>query len=469
VVTEEEEAEQQAADDPTISLQALIGTQPRSERTMQLPVVINKVVLIALLNSGSTRNFVETEAAARAGITLQGRTGLRVTVANGDRITSPGSCPDLHINIGGEHFNIACYGLSLSSYDMVLEVQWLEPLEPILWDFKHRTVRFVRDGHTVLWSAEQPAPVPPALLTVSGDLMEGLLLGFAPLFTEPTGLPPQWGRCHQIRLLPGTPPVAVRPYRYAHHQKLELERQCAEMLRTGVIRPSSSAFSAPVLLVKKSNDSWRFCVDYRALNAKTVKDKFPIPVVEELLNELRGASFFTKLDLRSGYHLLMHPEDIEKTAFRTHEGLFEFLVMPFSLTNVPATFQALMNAVMCPYLRCFVLVLFNNILIFSNSWSEHLRHVQLILTALQEHQLFVKCSKCSFGARSVAYLGHVISEVGVAMDPQKVHAVLDWPIPRMVRTVWAFLGLTGYYRRFIKEYDTIATPLTALLTKDGFR
>jgi hypothetical protein len=395
---------------------------------------------------------------------------LRVIVANGDRITSPGSCSDLHINIDGEHFNIACYGLSLVSYNMVLRVQWLESLGPILWDFKQCTIKFVRDGHTVLWSAERPAPAPPALLTVSSNLMEDLLLGFAPLFTEPTGLPPQRGRCHQIRLLPGTPPVVVRPYRYAHHQELELECQCAEMLRTEVIRPNSSTFSAPVLLVKKSDDSWRFYVDYRALNAKTVKDKFPISVVEELLDELCGASFFTKLDLLLGYHqVLMHPEDIEKTDFRTHEGLFEFLVMHFGLTNPPATIQVLMNAVLRPYLHRFVLVFFDDILIFSNSWTEHLRHVQLVLTALQEHQLFIKRSKCSFGVRSVAYLGHVISEAGVAMDPQKVQAVLDWPVPQTVRAVRAFLGLAVYYRRFIKEYSVITTPLTALLTKGGFR
>jgi hypothetical protein len=234
--------------------------------------------------------------------------------------------------------------------------------------------------------------------------------------------------------------VAVHPYRYTHVQKAELERQCGDMLARGIIRPSSSAFSMPVLLVKEDS-SWRFCMDYRTLNAHTVKDKFPIPVVEELLDELRGASFFSKLDLRSGYHqVLVHPADIDKTAFRMHEGLFEFLVMPFDLTNAPTTIQALMNAVLRSFLQRFVLVFFDNILINSTSWAKHLTHLRLVLATLQEHQLFVKRSKCAFGERSVAYLGHVISVGGISMDRQKVQAVMDWPVPRSVHAIRAFLG-----------------------------
>jgi hypothetical protein len=224
-----------------------------------------------------------------------------------------------------------------------------------------------------------------------------------------------------------------------------------------------------VLLVKKVDDSWRFCVDYRALNAKTVKDKFLIPVVEELLDELRGASF-TKLDLRSGYHqVLMHPDDVHMTAFRTHQGLFEFLVMPFGLTNVSAMFQALMNDVLRPFLRRFVLVFFDDILIYSSAWSEHLRHVCLVFKQLQAHKLYLKKSKCFLGARYVPYLGHVISADGVAMDGEKVQTVLSWPPPTTVRAVCAFLGLAGYYRRFIKDYGATAAPLTQLLRKDSFR
>jgi hypothetical protein len=256
----------------------------------------------------------------------------------------------------------------------------------VLWDFTHRTLSFCRDGRKIHWSASvHPEPLGPAVAAVSDDVLGDLLLRFESFFVEPSDLPPQCHRYHQIWLVLGTPLVAVRLYRYAHHQKQELEQQCATMLRQGVIRAKSSAFAAPVLLDKKSDGSWRFCVDYRALNAVTIKDKFPIPVVEELLDELRGAKFFSKLDLRSGYHQVrMDPNDVHKTAFRTHEGLFEFLVMSFGLTNAPATFQALMNEVLRPFLRRFVLVFFDDILVYSSSWAEHLRHLHLVFTKLQE-------------------------------------------------------------------------------------
>jgi hypothetical protein len=186
-------------------------------------------------------------------------------------------------------------------------------------------------------------------------------------------------------------------------------------------------------------------------------------VVDELLDELRGTRFFSKLDLLSGYHQVrMQPDDIKKTAFRTHEGLFEFLVMAFGLTNAPATFQALMNDILRPFLHKFVLVFFDDILIYSSSWSNHLRHVRMVLALMRQHQLFLKCSKCSFGEESVTYLGHVISEAGVAMDNQKIVAVLDWPFPKSARAVRGFLGLAGYYRKFIQNFGTIAAPHTSV-------
>lgn len=257
--------------------------------------------------------------------------------------------------------------------------------------------------------------------------------------------------------------MAVRPYYYPQLQKDELEHQCMNMLHQGIIHLSTSAFSSLVHLVKKHDGSWRFCVDYRALNAITIKDKFPIPVVEELLDELYGAQFFSKLDLRLGYHQVhMHGTDVEKTTFHTHQGHYEFLVMPFDLANAPATFQALMNDILGWYLHHFVLVFFDDILIYNTTWSDHLRHVHLFLDILRQHELCLKQSKCTFGVPTVSYLGHVVSANGVAMDCQKVQAMTDWTRPRSV------LGLAGYYRRFIQDYGAIAAPLTRLLTKDGF-
>jgi hypothetical protein len=338
------------------------------------------------------------------------------------------------------------------------------------------TMQFARGPRTILWhglGAARAAVRTPAARAVHAHqdrpLLDRLLQRFEQVFDEPRGLPPARPYDHRIHLLPGTAPVAVRPYRYPQLQKDELERQVEGMLAQGVIRPSTSPFSAPVLLVRKPDNSWRFCIDYRALNARTSKDKFPIPVVEELLDELFGARFFTKLDLRSGYHqVLMFPDDVDKTAFRTHHGHYEFLVMPFGLSNAPATFQALMNDVLRPYLRRFVLVFFDDILIYSPTWAEHLQHLSIVLNTLHANKLHVKRSKCSFGASFVAYLGHVISEGGVAMDSDKVVAVSSWPTPRSARGLRGFLGLAGYYRKFIKDFGIIAAPLTRLLRRDAF-
>jgi hypothetical protein len=295
-----------------------------------------------------------------------------------------------------------------------------------------------------------------------------LLVEFAELFTEPTGLPSARPFDHHIDLQLGTPPIAVQPYQYPQLLKDEVETQCAAMLAQGIIRASTSAFSAPVLLVRKRDGTWCFCVDYRALNSKTVCDRFPI--VDELLDELKGAVFFSKLDLRSGYHQVrMHPDDVHKTAFHTHHGYFKFLVMPFGLTNAPSTFQALMNEVLRPFLRRFVLVFFDDILIYSRTYAEHLQHVRVVFNALRAHGLVLKRSKCLVGERRIHYLGHVIADDGVTMDADKVAAVQAWPLPKTVKALRGFLGLTSYYRKFVHGYGLIVAPLTALLKREAFR
>lgn len=286
------------------------------------------------------------------------------------------------------------------------------------------------------------------------------------LFQEPSALPPKRAFHHSIPLQPGVQPVNVKPYRYSPTQKDEIEKQIKQMLQQGIIRASSSPFASPVLLVKKKDGTWRFCVDYRHLNNITVKNKYPLPIVDELLDELHGAQWFTKLDLRSGYHQIRLIEmDEHKTAFRTHNGHWEFRVMPFGLTNAPATFQAIMNSIFAPLLRKCVLVFVDDILIYSKSLEEHVQHLQTMLSILREHQLLIKHSKCTFAQQKLEYLGHIISVDGVSTDPAKIQAIQNWPAPTDLRQLRGFLGLAGYYRKFIRNYGSISRPLSDLLKK----
>ncbi|GJR47383.1 ty3-gypsy retrotransposon protein [Tanacetum coccineum] len=263
-----------------------------------------------------------------------------------------------------------------------------------------------------------------------------------------------------------------------------MEKLVNEMLSQGTIRVSHSLFSSPVLLVKKKDGSYRFCVDYRALNAVTVKDKFPIPTADEMFDELGGAVIFTKLDLRAGYHQIRaHDQDVYKTAFRTHDGHYEFLVMQFGLTNAPSTFQATMNRLFSSYLRKFIIVFFDDILVYSSSLEAHIEHLWYVCQCLQDHKFYVKKMKCVFGAATLEYLGHIISNCGVEVDPKKVLAVSEWPIPMSQRqggmedaafsalkdrlTHAPILCLPNFEDTFVIEADASGVDIGAVLLQNG--
>lgn len=222
-----------------------------------------------------------------------------------------------------------------------------------------------------------------------------------------------------------------------------------------------------MLFVKKKDGSLRLCIDYRQLNKLTVKNKYPLPRIDDLFDQLKGASVFSKIDLRSRYYQLKVKEcDILKTAFRTRYGHYEFLVMPFGLTNAPTTFMDLMNRIFQPYLDQFVVVFIDDILVYSKSEKDHEQHLQIVLQILREKQLYGKLSKCEFWLSEVVFLGHVVSADGIRVDPKKIEAVIQWKVPKNVSEVRSFLGLAGYYRRFVNGFSKIALPMTKLLQKN---
>jgi hypothetical protein len=270
-----------------------------------------------------------------------------------------------------------------------------------------------------------------------------------------------------IELQLGTAPISRRPYKMTPKELAELKIQFKELLDKGNIHPSSSPWGYLALFVKKKDQSLRLCVDYRPLNAMTIKNKYLLPRIDILFYQHAGAKIFSKVDLRLGYHQIrIHPEDIPKTAFSSRYGLYEYLVMLFGLTNAPAHFMYLMNSVFMSELNKFVVVLIDDILVYSKNEEEHEQHLRIILKRLCDHQLYAKFSKCVFWLKEVPFLGHVISVEGIAVDPSKVQEVLDWKSPRLVMQIHSFLGLAGYYCRFIPNFSKITKPMTKLLDKD---
>jgi hypothetical protein len=293
---------------------------------------------------------------------------------------------------------------------------------------------------------------------------------FSDIFLEDLpGMPPDRYVEFIIELQPDTAPISRQPYKMTPKELAELKVQLNELLDKGYIRPTSLPWGCLALFVMKKDQSLRLCVDYWPLNVVTIKNKYLLPHIDILFDQLAGARVFSKVDLCLGYYQIkIHPKDIPKTAFSTRYGLYKYLVMSFGLTNAPAHFMYLMNSVFMPELDKFVVVFIDDILIYSKSKEEHAQHLRVILQRLRDHQLYAKFSKCAFWLKEVPFLGHIISAGGIAVDPSKVQEVLDWKSPRSVTKIRSFLKLAGYYRRFIPDLEKEAKFKWSPQCEDAF-
>ncbi|KAG7594094.1 Zinc finger CCHC-type superfamily [Arabidopsis thaliana x Arabidopsis arenosa] len=300
--------------------------------------------------------------------------------------------------------------------------------------------------------------------------VQPLLNKYKDLFPEeiPPGLPPIRGIEHQIDLVPGSALPNKPAYRMNPEESKELERQVRDLMDKGYIRESLSPCAVPVLLVPKKDGTWRMCVDCRAINNITIKYRHPIPRLDDMLDELSGSTIFSKVDLKSGYHQVrMREGDEWKTAFKTKQGLYEWLVMPFGLTNAPSTFMRLMNQVLRSYISKFVVVYFDDILIYSKNLNDHLEHLELVLKSLRKEGLYANLKKCMFCTNRLIFLGFVVSEQGLQVDEEKIRAIQEWPTPTTIGHVRSFHGLASFYRRFVRDFSTVAAPLTAVIKKNA--
>ncbi|KAA0050169.1 Ty3/gypsy retrotransposon protein [Cucumis melo var. makuwa] len=444
-----------------LSINSVVGLN--DPETMKVRGKLLGEEVIVLIDCGATHNFVSEKLVKKLILPIKETSHYGVILGSGAAVQGKGICEKLEVQLNGWKVVEDFLPLELGGVDVILGMQWLYSLGVTIVDWKNLSLSFVAEGKEVKIKGDPSLTKARISLknmmknweemdsgfliecrslqvrTVEGEkccllnteavgkgLISSVIKQYQDVFEWPEKLPPRREIEHQIHMKEGTDPINVRPYRYGFHQKGEMEKLVQEMLNSGVIRPSTSPYSSPVLLVKKKDGSWRFCVDYRAVNNATIPDKFPIPVVEELFDELCGATLFSKTDLKSGYHQIrMADEDIEKTAFRTHEGHYE-------------------------------------------NEEEHVLHLKKVLKVLRQHELYANQKKCHFAQEKIEYLGHVISGEGVAVDPEKIKAICDWPQPTNVKETRGFLGLTGYYRRFVRNYGTIAAPLTQLLKKGGF-
>ena len=461
------------------------------------------------MDCGATSEFIDTQFAARLGLALQ-PSQREIKLADGSITRADGEVTVAWTLDAAKgmplSFTSTFTATSLGQLDAILGMSWLETHDPII-GWKRRTIeirtpgkvpRYIRPIEDLCPESDRPEQI--TMISLKGlkraqrrgqiaevyavfvrpesaakaveekdPAVRALLDKYRSVFPPalPNELPPERGVAHRIELKPGSRPPPVRPL---HHQSSKdlavFDEYIREGLANGTIRVSKSPYGAMALVVRK-NDKTRVVVDYRALNELTIKNKYPLPLMDELFDRVHGAKCFSKLDLRTGFHQIrMAEEDIEKTAFRTRYGSYEYLVLPMGLCNAPGTFMQLMNDTFRDMLDRSVLVFLDDILIFSKTREEHLQHLEAVLARLRDNKLYAKLSKCEFMREEVEFLGHRLGVNGLAVSPDKVSAVRDWPTPKGVPDVRSFLGLAGFYRRFVQAFSMKALPLTELTKND---
>ncbi|KAL9258971.1 Retrovirus-related Pol polyprotein from transposon 17.6-like protein, partial [Drosera capensis] len=437
------------------------GKQPAGRVYMMNPlgapdgraVVTGNVLLLsrlayAMFDSGATLSFIAKWYVVKNEMKTQPMIEqIQVGLPTGEIVACKLVVPLVSVMIGEEEFPVDLIVLDLHDFEIVLGMNWLEKYKAVM-NCKKKTIKLQSSkGGRLLFHGDGSRP---DLQLVSTIMDYRQLVNWT----------------STLNRVPGVAPISKAPYRMALAELKELKTQLEELLEKGYIRPSVSPWGAPVLFVKKKDGSMRLYIDYRELNKITIKNRYPLPRIDDLFDQLQGASVYSKIDLRSGYHqLCIKAEDISKTVFRTRYGHYEFMVMPFGLTNAPAVFMDLMNRVFKPYLGHFVVVFIDDILVYSRDHREHEEHLRTTLKTLRENELYAKFKKCEFLLTEVALLGHVISGEGVKVDPKKIEAITEWSRPTNMTEVRSFLGLAGYYRRFVEGFSKIAIPLSKLTRK----
>jgi hypothetical protein len=446
--------------------------EDKTTRTLNIEVEIDSKLALVLLDSGASSNFISSRFVEGSNLPVS-------IVVDGPSVILPDGarhqCHEvvqLKLQVQEYQDKVQAYVFPLVHYDLILGMSWLSQVNPII-DWQTGTIQVKscliqskkRESHLL-------ASIPGCLcMSMSSQtLVDKIKYDFQDVIVDkiPDQLPPSRDCDHVIKIVnqEGVKLPRRNPYRMSYEELSALKAQLNDLLRKGFIRRSRSSASSPVLFVKKKSGELRLCVDYRALNAVTIKDATPLPRIDEILDKIQGATIFSKLDLSSAYHQVRVAEDsIPLTAFTTPLGLFEWCVLPFGLCNAPATFTSLMMNIFEDD-DSFVVVYLDDILIFSKDVESHQRHVAHVLHKLRQHRLLVHPRKSEFFIIKVTFLGHVLTPQGVHMDTDKIKTIQEWPRPMKVKDIQAFLGMTGYYRRFVVKYSQLALPLTKLL-KNG--